>query len=179
MGFAESCIMSLAVWRRFGSVEFAEMLGWIERCDYAAMCALQERAVESAIQVWKAGRHAVKGTSHAQRSAKAAEERAWQLGNGSTSARDGSKVGLESSFASDYEDLQKAEHWHSLSTTSIELMQSSHDLTNHRASRVTPGGEAAVRAAYSRLLNAIHHPIWDLWQKRQSIVKVALEGGSL
>lgn len=169
--------MSLAIWRRFGTVDFAEMLGWIERCDFAAMFSLQERAVEAAVQVWKGGRHAVAGTWRPQLSTIATEQRAWQLGNGSSSARAQSSMG--STFASDTDNLRSAEHNHSLSTTSFEASRASHDLSYLRASRVTPAGEAIVRSAYARLLNACHHPIWDLWKKRQTIVDVALTTGGL
>jgi len=79
--FAESCLLSLALWRRFGSADFAEALGWIERTDYAAMnMLLPGRAVDVAVKVWRAGRHAVMGASAAQDAARRAEERAWDLG---------------------------------------------------------------------------------------------------
>eukprot|EP00443_Scrippsiella_acuminata_P058240 CAMPEP_0115482974 /NCGR_PEP_ID=MMETSP0271-20121206/58613_1 /TAXON_ID=71861 /ORGANISM="Scrippsiella trochoidea, Strain CCMP3099" /LENGTH=260 /DNA_ID=CAMNT_0002910803 /DNA_START=79 /DNA_END=858 /DNA_ORIENTATION=+ len=89
--FAASCLLSLAVWRRFGTADFAEALGWLTRTDYAAMVALlPDRAVEAAVEVWRAGRHAAGERTAAQRCARAVEERAWSLGcpAGSADARE-------------------------------------------------------------------------------------------
>ena len=51
-------MLSLAIWRRFGTAEFAEALGWVQRTDFAAILTLMPAAVEAAVQVWKSGSHA-------------------------------------------------------------------------------------------------------------------------
>lgn len=163
--FAESCLMSLAIWRRFGTAEFAEAIGWLERTDYAAMMQLVTvRAVEAAVQVWKQGRHAAAGHSDAQRCVCIAEMRAWDLGNGATGS------------ATDRE-LRDAEHHLNFTMDSAAKRAANEDIMRLRAARVTVAGEVAVRGAYERLLHAKHHPIWDLWRKREHVIKAALGDG--
>jgi len=161
--FAESCLLSLAVWRRFGTVEFAEELGWIERTDYAAMASLVGRAVEAAVLVWRAGRHAVTNGSAMQRCARAEELRAWEFGS-CRSVRCGSDGGITGSCMVDR-----------FKSDSV----ATGDLVTQRATSARLVGEAVVRAAYERLLGAVHHPIWDLWRKRQTVVAAALGNGGL
>merc|ERR1719282_623739 len=163
--FAESCLMSVAMWRRFGTAEFAEALGWLERTDYAAMMQLVTiRAVEAAVQVWKQGQHAAAGHCEAQRSVCIAEMRAWELGNGAA----GSTA---------YNELREAEHRFSLMMDPMAKKVAKEDIMRLRAACVTAAGEVAVRQAYERLLHARHHPFWDLWRKRDHVIKAALGNG--
>ncbi|CAE8630530.1 unnamed protein product, partial [Polarella glacialis] len=158
--FAESCVISLALWRRFGSAEFAETIGWLERTDYAAMSALLPgRAVEAAVEVWKSGRQAAFGDTAALRSVRQHEIRAWGLGCSPAMAR----------------ELHEAEQ-------ACLLMRGQADedrLVMLRAARASSAGEAVVRAAYERLLLAPHHTFWDLWRKREAVVQAALTGEAL
>eukprot|EP00928_Gymnodinium_smaydae_P042103 TRINITY_DN28406_c0_g1_i1.p1 TRINITY_DN28406_c0_g1~~TRINITY_DN28406_c0_g1_i1.p1 ORF type:complete len:235 (+),score=42.46 TRINITY_DN28406_c0_g1_i1:322-1026(+) len=118
--------MSLALWRRLGSADFAEAVGWVERTDYAAMYALLPGgATEAAVSVWRTGRHAVSGPSRAQACARLAEQKAWALG-----AR----------LAAASEPPPPAE---------------GSELQRWRAERATAVGEASVRAAYERLLSPL------------------------
>merc|ERR1712129_451276 len=52
-------------------------------------------------------------------------------------------------------------------------------LAQQRAACVSPAGEALVRNAYQRLLTATHHPLWDLWRKRQFVVASVFASGDL
>lgn len=178
--FAECCLMSLAVWRRFGSVEFAETFNWVERTDYAAMCSLTSNAVDAAVRVWKAGLHAAADGSGPQRRVRDAEVRAWELGNGSgkiiRSAK--ARIGAKPS-ADDAQELHRAEHARLLATSGAEVSRTTAELVRIRASRVTPAGEAAVRVAYERLLDGTNHPIWDLWRKRLLVLSAVLGDGTL
>mmetsp|Transcript_45677 Transcript_45677/g.108772 ORF Transcript_45677/g.108772 Transcript_45677/m.108772 type:complete len:319 (-) Transcript_45677:99-1055(-) len=125
--FAESCLMSLAVWRRFGTAEFAEAFGWVHRTDYAATLSLVQAAVDAAVTVWKHGFHAAARHTLAQRNTQSVELQAWGV-----------------------------------------------NCAPECIVEVPPAAEASVRRAYERLLTAIHHPIIDLWRKREAIVDTAL-----
>ena len=80
LDFAESCVMSLALWLRFGNADFAENFGWVHRTDYAAMVALPHRAVDAAVDLWRRGMHATGASTARQRSVRQSEIRAWDLG---------------------------------------------------------------------------------------------------
>jgi len=148
--FAESCILSIAIWRRFGTADFAQSLGWLDRTDYAAMMALlPANAVEAAVRVWKSGRHAAGQDFEAQRCVRAAEVRAWRLGGGP--------------------EEDRVDAWDA----------AQEERARQRAKSTSAAGEAVVRDAYIRLLNAFHHPFWDLWRKRDLIIGVALGDGGL
>lgn len=148
--FGESCLLSVALWRRFGTAEFAEAVGWIDRTDYAAMSVLLSTgAVDAAVGVWRQGRHAACGHG-AQQHVRSAELRAWQMGRAKRE-----DVGLE--------------------LPGVQGGAAGEDaLTRARAAAVTPGGEAIVRTAYERLVNIPHRPFWDLWRKRRALVECAL-----
>ena len=158
MAFGESCLLSLALWLRFGSGDFAESLGWVERTDYAAMMALLPgRAVDAATALWRTGRHAAGGETMRQRSVRQTELRAWELGNSSTEAE---------------QELRAAEEAVKLTCAPSEVQA----LMNHRAQRVMPAGEVLVRQAYERLVVGQQHSLWDLWRKRLSVVQAGLKG---
>lgn len=166
--FAESCLLSVALWRRFGTAEFAETLGWLERTDYAAVNALLlGRAVDAAVQVWSEGHHAVANTSSAQRCAHATELRAWELGHGRRRAEDARESAVV---------LRTAEQGCLLRKGGAA---GETELARLRAACASPAGEALVRDAYQRLLNATHHPLWDLWRKRQFLITAIFENGEL
>merc|ERR1719158_2056499 len=79
--FADSSLLTCALCRRFGTLDFAQAVGWLSRTDYAAMTALlSARAVDAAVQVWKRGRHAVGTLTSAQRAVRGVELRAWAQG---------------------------------------------------------------------------------------------------
>jgi len=107
--FAERCLVSLAVWRRFGTAEFAQALGWVDRTDYAAMSSLVQRAVDAAVKVWKGGSHSVAHHTTAQRNTLMVELKAW-----GTDAAPGTRVegvaGGEVSVRKAYERLLSAPH---------------------------------------------------------------------
>ena len=153
--FAESCLMSLALWLRFGNADFAETFGWVQRTDYAAMMALPHRAVDAAVDLWRLGMHATGASTARQRSARQSEIRAWRLGraeeNPEREAQD--SVKHEGTFAQN-----KA-------------------LVKYRASNVTQPGEILVRQAYEKLIVGQQHSLWDLWRKRAFVVQAALAGG--
>eukprot|EP00439_Symbiodinium_sp_Y106_P039347 s535_g4.t2 len=128
--FAGSCLMSLALWHRFGSADFAEALGWLERTDYAAMVAtLPTRAVEAAITLWKSGLHAAGADTMQQRSVRQVELQAWGMGNDRREAED---------------ELRAAEDAAKL-TSSAQHLQA---LKDCRARRAQEAGEVLVRKAY-------------------------------
>lgn len=157
--FAENCLMSLALWRRFGTAEFAEALGWVERTDYAAVMSLVTvRAVEAAVQVWKQGRHAAAGHSEAQRCVRSAELRAWDLG-------------CSGPLRAEHPDQGAPPVGPAAKRAAAET------LAGLRARRASVAGEAVVRGAYERLLHARHHPIWDLWRKRDGVIEAGLGDG--
>lgn len=159
VAFAECCLLSLAVWRRFGTGRFVQAMGWVPRTDYAAMSALSGNAVDAAVAVWKTGMHAVEGGTNAQRCARTAELQAWRA----------------AATPEDVEALREAEHVRTLAMSSAEIRRAEMRLAEVRALRATAAGEAIVRAAYDRLLNARHHPIWDLWRKREVVVYACLD----
>eukprot|EP00927_Polykrikos_kofoidii_P074367 TRINITY_DN70350_c0_g1_i1.p1 TRINITY_DN70350_c0_g1~~TRINITY_DN70350_c0_g1_i1.p1 ORF type:complete len:379 (-),score=60.59 TRINITY_DN70350_c0_g1_i1:295-1431(-) len=164
--FAEQCLMSLAVWRRFGTAEFAEALGWVQRTDMAATTALLDRrCARAAVDVWRGGRHVVACSSEAQRCAHLAELRAWELG----APRD------KNGGASD--GLKEAEQARCLVSSAREVAVADSEIARLRSVRTTLAGEGVVRSAYLKLLNAFHHPMWDLWRKRGTIVAVLLGDG--
>lgn len=181
--FAESCLLSLAVWRRFGTAEFAESLGWLHRTDYAAMCALlPQRVVDAAVEVWRQGRHAVGSRTAAQRAARAAEDRAWELGHASAAVDPAVSCAAAFGVAGDVRlaesELREAELRSALRQGGGLIADA--DLAAQRAVRARGvAGESAVRQAYDRLLNAKHQPLWDLWRKRHSVVAVLLGGSGL
>lgn len=150
MDFAECCVMSVAIWLRFGNADFAEQLGWIPRSDYAAMNALPANAVEAAVALWKKGMHATGTRTARQRSVRQSELRAWKLGAG---------------------EAESTENIRTLTPLArIKVRQS-------RASRVNQPGELLVRHAYERLILGQEHSLWDLWRKRGFVIQAALEGG--
>lgn len=150
MDFAECCVMSVAIWLRFGNADFAEQLGWINRSDYAAMNALPANAVEAAVALWKKGMHATGTRTARQRSVRQSELRAWKLGAG---------------------EAESTENIRTLTPLAqIKVRQT-------RASRVNQPGELLVRHAYERLILGQEHSLWDLWRKRGFVIQAALEGG--
>jgi len=165
--YAERCLLSLALWRRVGTAEFAESLGWLPRTDYAAMsAALSSGAAEAAVRVWRSGRHAAGERTVAQRNVRAVELRAWELGHGA--AGDARESAL---------DLRELEHRVLLRRGGGRAADA--ELARQRASCAHAAGEALVRGAYQRLLTATHHPLWDLWRKRQFVVAAMLKSGGL
>ncbi|CAE7274901.1 unnamed protein product [Symbiodinium natans] len=158
MDFGQSCLMSLALWHRFGSAEYAERMGWLERTDYAAMVAtLPTRAVEAAISLWRSGQHAAGVDTTQQRSVRQIELRAWAMGN----ARQEAEEELRAA-----EDAAKI----SSSTSHLEVLRAC------RAQRAQSAGEVLVRKAYERLTVGPSNSLWDLWRKREAILSTALEG---
>eukprot|EP00931_Biecheleriopsis_adriatica_P067512 TRINITY_DN41639_c0_g1_i1.p1 TRINITY_DN41639_c0_g1~~TRINITY_DN41639_c0_g1_i1.p1 ORF type:complete len:417 (+),score=64.68 TRINITY_DN41639_c0_g1_i1:46-1296(+) len=161
--FAESCVISVGLWRRFGSAEFAEAIGFVERTDYAAMIALLPgRAVDAAVAVWRSGRHAVASDTAEQRTVQKHEVRAWELGNQGPDAA---------------EELRQAEY--SVSVPSSSQARAEEHLARCRACRASKPGEAVVKAAYERLLVGHDHSLWDFWRKREAIVQAALDRGGM
>lgn len=157
--FAGSCLMSLALWHRFGSADFAEALGWLERTDYAAMVAtLPTRAVEAALTLWKSGLHAAGADTMQQRSVRQVELQSWDMGNDRRDTE---------------EELRAAEDAAKL-TSSAQHLQA---LKDCRARRAEAAGEVLVRKAYERLTVGPSNSLWDLWRKREAIIKAALAGG--
>jgi len=180
--FTESCLMSLAVWRRFGTAEFAEALGWLHRTDYAAMlAAMPDRVVDAAVQVWSQGRHAVGERTAAQRAARAVEARAWEFGHAAAAEDPATSAAAALDALGDSREaaaeLREAELRGTLRQGGGAAAD--RELMRLRSARVTAAGEAAVRAAYARLLNAKHQPLWDLWRKRHSVTAALLGGASL
>jgi len=156
-GVARSCVLNLAIWRRLGTAEFAETLGFVERTDYAAMSALNGYAIDAAVAVWKSGRHAIGTRSAFQICGRAEETRAWKLGGGA-------------------DELNEAERWSTLAVGS-EARCMVGEIAEARAARITPAGEKVVRAAYDRLLNGQHHPFWNLCCKLEMVTDAALGTG--
>lgn len=161
--FAECCVMSVALWRRFGTAEFAGSLGWVHRTDYAAAMALMPgRAVEAAVAVWRSGRHAAGEDSTPQRLVRKAELRAWELG------RRKAEPGVL-----DHEgDVCQA-----AMLAGCSASMAAERLVTERMRSATAAGEAVVRGVYERLIVAHQHNLWDLWRKREALVKAALEDG--
>ena len=157
LDFAESCLMSFAFWLRFGSADFAEKLCWVERTDYAAMTALPNRAVDAAVSLWQCGMHATGANTRRQRSVRQIELRAWNLGANKEQEK----------------ELQAAEDAVKLSFSPSNVKA----LVKCRARRVNQAGEVMVRQAYERLVVGQQHSLWDLWRKRDFIVKAILQGG--
>lgn len=157
LDFAESCLMSLALWLRFGSADFAESFGWVERTDYAAMTALPSRAVDAAVSLWRRGMHATGAGTTRQRSVRQNELRAWNLG--ADKEQD--------------EELRAAEDAVKLTFSQSDVKA----LIKCRASRVNQAGEVMVRQAYERLIIGQQHSLWDLWRKRNFVVQALLQGG--
>eukprot|EP00913_Durusdinium_trenchii_P009820 g9220.t1 len=156
LDFAESCLMSLALWLRFGSADFAESFGWVERTDYAAMTALPSRAVDAAVSLWRRGMHATGAGTTRQRSVRQNELRAWNLG--ADKEQD--------------EELRAAEDAVKLTFSQSDVKA----LIKCRASRVNQAGEVMVRQAYERLIIGQQHSLWDLWRKRNFVVQALLQG---
>jgi hypothetical protein len=128
------------------------------------MTALMSIAVDTAVGVWKTGHHAVAQTSAAQRAAHSVELRAW----------------LVAATPAEAEELQASEQkLANVKVNATEARRAIEHLTRLRSKHVTSAGEALVRAAYDCVLNGRHHPIWDLWRKRESIVSVALSDEGL
>lgn len=173
--FSDSCVLSLAIWRRFGTADFAHSLGWLKRTDYAAMVALLDgpRAIDAAVAVWRSGKNAVGGNTMAQRCTQLVELRAWELG-ACTDPVIFSQTSFSSSAISSPTSFSSSTHL-GLSSRKNVLTEA---VVQSRANQVTVAGEAAVRGAYARLLNARHHPIWDLWRKRELVSEAALDTGS-
>lgn len=161
--FAECCVMSVALWRRFGTAEFAGSLGWVHRTDYAAAMALMPgRAVEAAVTVWRSGRHAAGEDSTPQQLVRKAELRAWELG------RRKAEPGVL-----DHElDVGQA-----ALLAGCSASMAARRLVTERMRSATAAGEAVVRGVYERLIVAHQHNLWDLWRKREAVVKAALEDG--
>lgn len=176
--FGEQCLLSLAIWRRFGSGALAEAMGWVPRTDYAAVVALLDRVVEAAVDVWRSGRHAAAEGTAAQRSVRAVEAQAWAAGHGSGSDHrmGGVLDGGGDRRENNAQEASDAENARTLSTSAREAVFTESRLQSFRATRATPAGEARVRAAYTKLLRSPRQPIWDLWEKRQSVVEVLLGG---
>lgn len=155
LDFAESCVMSLALWLRFGNADFAENLGWVQRTDYAAMVALPHRAVDAAVDLWRRGVHATGASTARQRSVRQSEIRAWDLGR--------APADLEHEAAVKQECLTSAENTKAL--------------MKYRAKRVNQPGEILVRQAYQKLILGQQHSLWDLRRKRAFVVQAGLSGG--
>lgn len=165
--FAERCLLSLAIWRRFGTAEFAEQFGTVERTDEVSIFHLPRHAVDAAVAAWKSGRHAVAETSAAQACARRAEMRAWEFGSvdaGALGAQDFREQELALPLARGRKPT---------------AAQRDGEAARLRAMRATAAGEAIVRPAYARLLGARHHPILELWRKRGLITDALFGPGGL
>lgn len=161
--FAECCVLSVALWRRFGTAEFAGSLGWVHRTDYAAaMALLPGRAVEAAVAVWRSGHHAAGADSTPQQLVRKAELRAWELGH-----RKADPGVLD-------HELQVGQ---AALLAGCSPSMAAERLVTERMKSATAAGEAVVRGVYERLIVAHQHNLWDLWRKREAIAKVALEDG--
>lgn len=157
LDFAESCVMSLALWLRFGNADFAENFGWVQRTDYAAMVALPHRAVDAAVHLWRRGMHATGASTARQRSVRQSEIRAWDLGRA----------------PADLEQLHEA----AVKRERLTSAENTKALMKYRASRVNQPGEILVRQAYEKLILGQQHSLWDLWRKRAFVVQAGLSGG--
>mmetsp|Transcript_108067 Transcript_108067/g.131853 ORF Transcript_108067/g.131853 Transcript_108067/m.131853 type:complete len:361 (-) Transcript_108067:200-1282(-) len=171
MDFAESCLMSLALWLRFGNADFAEKFGWVQRTDYAAMVALPHRAVDAAVDLWRQGMHATGASTARQRSVRQSELRAWDLGKVPAVRT----VGKQNADDQVLEQLRETENMVKRErSTSAQSMKA---LMKYRASKVNQPGENLVRQAYEKLLVGQQHSLWDLWRKRGFVIQAALSGG--
>mmetsp|Transcript_62568 Transcript_62568/g.136810 ORF Transcript_62568/g.136810 Transcript_62568/m.136810 type:complete len:240 (+) Transcript_62568:98-817(+) len=150
--------MTIAIWRRFGSLDFAEALGFLDRVDFAAMSNLLSGvALEVAVSVWRRGKHAAGDSSASQRSVRAAEQKAWQQGASLDRGAFPELTWTSGRCGKGIDELQET----------------------LRSRKVTAAGEHIVRAAYARLLNGKHQPILDLWRKREFVVQPLLAGAGL
>ena len=70
----------MALWLRFGTAELADALGPAVRVDYAAVAPLLRRAVDTAVALWRSGRHACGAATARQRNGRSCEEKAWRMG---------------------------------------------------------------------------------------------------
>lgn len=156
-------VWSLVIWRRFGTVAFAQTAGWM----YPRKPAMEQKAalddlVEEAVCLWRTGYNAALGGVEPAWHTFEAERKAWQLGGSN----------------------EQQEYLKELETVRVPTYpqggsKRSEQLRDLRTAMVTPAGEQAVRKAYRTLLYGPKQEVWDLYRSLDSVAKAALEGNFL
>lgn len=164
--WTKALVWSLAIWRRFGTVIFAQTTGWMfPEADVDAQRAAFNDLVEAAVCLWCSGQHAVLDGVEPAWHAFAVERRSWQLGGTKEQQErlrelEIVRVPTYSQGASSQDGIQK---------------KRSEELRELRKALVTSAGEQAVRKAYQQLLFGRQQEVWDLWRTLDSVTKTALE----
>lgn len=157
-------IWSLALWRRFGTVLFAQRVTWIQvEEDVESQKVALNDLVEAAVCLWMSGDHAVLNGVEPAWHAFATERKAWQIG-GNKEQQDRLR---------ELETVKVPTH---STQSSQSTSKRAKEVRGLRRELVTPAGEQAVRKAYQKLLFGRQQEVWDLWRNLDSVAKTALEG---
>lgn len=173
MKWTKALVWTLALWRRFGTVAFAQTAGWIfPEADVDAQKAALDDIINAAVGLWMTGRHAVLDGVEPAWHAFEAERKAWQLGG----------------------NKEQQDHLRELETVRVPTncpypqhqcnnaqggSRRAEEIREMRRALVTPAGEQAVRKAYRTLLFGRQQEVFDLWRSLESVAKTALEGDFL
>jgi len=145
---ARGYVITVALWRRFGTVEFIDQLGFQHLPNSEAeLKELTERVLNAAVAVWRQGAHACTDAYAPAKHCHRLEDTAWKPGGMDTNL----SVRRQARVA----ELREAER-------SGILPRS---LAKMRMVLVSRGGEKYVRNAYAELIDCATRPIRSLWEQ--------------